>query len=65
MLESEPIDYTLETLAPEEAEAREARMAIIDEARLEQPAAGTRKMARERVKRGHKITRYQAGRFSA
>lgn len=52
-------------LAPEEAEAREARMAIIDEVHLEQPAAGARKMARECTKRGYKTTRYQAGRLMA
>ena len=38
----------------------EARMAVVDEARLELPASGARKMARERARRGLETTRYQA-----
>lgn len=49
--------------SPEEAEADEARMAVIDEVHLEMPAAGARKMARECARRGLPTTRHHASRL--
>lgn len=47
-------------LSAEEVEAREIRMAIIDDLHIDLPASGARKMAKECTKQGYQTTRYQA-----